>query len=254
VPSNVPEIQYYSTLSPFRDWFQHGTPVLMYHKVGPRPPGTRIKGLYADKRFFERQLREFAKAGFTTPSLAEARKIPQQPAVVITFDDGYENVLRHGTSLLRERGFRATQFIVADLIGQTNEWDERNGEATEKLMDIEQIRDWLAQGHEIGAHSRTHPFLTRIPLSAAREEITGSKRKLEDIFGIPIRHFCYPYGDYNTAIHDLAHEAGYETACTDEFGINTSETDAFALKRLTVRHASRRLRLWKRKLAAFFGS
>ncbi len=225
----------------------------MYHKLGPRPPGTRIKGLYAGERFFGRQLREFSEARFTTPGLVDARKIPQEPAVVITFDDGYANVLRHGTPLLKERGFRATQFIVADLIGRTNEWDQRNGEAAEKLMDIEQIRDWLAQGHEIGAHSRTHPFLTRIPASSAREEIAGSKRKLEDIFGTPIHHFCYPYGDYNAAVRDLAQEAGYETACSDEFGINTGETDPLALKRLTVRHPSRSLRVWKRKLTALLG-
>ncbi|HEV8541228.1 MAG TPA: polysaccharide deacetylase family protein [Verrucomicrobiae bacterium] len=252
VANTAPQPQYYSTFAPFREWFGHGTPVLMYHKLGPRPPGTRIKGLYAGTKLFRKQLREFTEAGFATVSLSGARQVRQTNSVVITFDDGYENVLRHGSHLLKQHGFSATQFIVADLIGRTNEWDQRNGEAVEKLMDIEQIRDWLGQGNEIGAHSSTHSFLTRIPLPAAREEITGSKRKLEDTFGIPIRHFCYPYGDYNPAVRDLVQQAGYETACSDEFGINTPQSDPFALKRLTVRHPSRSLRVLKRKLVSFF--
>ena len=60
----------------------------------------------------------------------------------------------------------------------------------------------------------THPRLTALPPECARAEIFDSKRALEDRFGIPIRHFCYPYGDYNRAVRDLVEEAGYATACT----------------------------------------
>ena len=57
-------------------------------------------------------------------------------------------------------------------------------------MDAAQIRDWLAMfTQEIGSHSLTHRNLTKLKSADVREQIFGSK-KLEDLFGIPIRHFC----------------------------------------------------------------
>ena len=88
----------------------------------------------------------------------------------------------------------------------------------------------------------THPFLTQIPLAQAREEISASKKKLEDFFGVPVRHFCYPYGACNQAICDLARAAGYATACTTESGVNPAGTNPWQLQRVTARYASRSLR------------
>lgn len=245
----APASKYYTELQPFREWFRQGVPILTYHKLGPRPRGTRIKGLYASKQLFERQLREFVREGFKSIALNDATTAPAKSTVGITFDDGFENVWRHGIPLLTRYRFSAIQFLVADLIGRTNEWEQPQGEAPAKLMDQGQVREWLENGHEIGAHSLTHPFLTRIPFERAREEVFASKRRLEDMFQTPIRHFCYPYGDRNPAIRDLVQQAGYETACSVEFGINTPETDRFALKRITVRYATRSLRGWFRRVS-----
>ena len=43
MPSKLPE--YYTGLKPFAALFASGTPCLMYHKLGPRPPGVRLKGV-----------------------------------------------------------------------------------------------------------------------------------------------------------------------------------------------------------------
>ena len=96
---------------------------------------------------------------------------------------------------LAGRGWRALQFLVANFIGKLNEWDLRDGEAPEMLMDAAQVRDWLAAGHAVGSHSLSHARLTRLTLRDAREEIFASKKKLEDAFAVPVEHFCYPYGD-----------------------------------------------------------
>jgi len=109
-------------------------------------------------------------------------------------------------------------------------------------MDASQVRDWLAAGDDIGSHTLTHPFLTRLAPREAREEIFASKKRLEDLFGRAIEHFCYPYGDWNAAVRDWVIEGGYRTACTTEFGVNTPETSAFALKRITARYRSRSLK------------
>ncbi len=238
---------YYTRLAPFRDLFRAGMPVLMFHKLGPRPARVRLKGLYLSQPLFARQLRELRAAGFASADLAEVATGADNAAgrLALTFDDGFENTLRHGLKPLAETGFRAIQFLVADRLGRMNDWEQAEGEAPARLMDAGQVREWLAAGLEIGSHTLTHPWLTRLPTAAAREEITASRKQLEDLFGRAVRHFCYPYGDWNPAVRDLVIEAGYATACTTEFGVNTAATDRFGLKRITARHQSLRLRtLW----------
>lgn len=233
-------MSYYHSLGPFRDLFSSGLPVLTYHKLGPRPRGVRIKGLYVGARLFARQLAELRAAGFTTPPPEDP--IPLRPElkdrILLTFDDGYANALRHGLAPLAENRFHAIQFLVADGIGKTNQWDHLAGEASEPLMDAGQVREWLAAGHEIGSHTLSHAALTRVPAAKAREEISGSKKKLEDLFGRPIRYFCYPYGDWNDAVRDMVMEAGYSAAFTTAAGVNMPSDSPFALKRFTARYPS----------------
>ncbi|MGA9854339.1 MAG: polysaccharide deacetylase family protein [Gammaproteobacteria bacterium] len=229
--------------------FQAGTPVLTYHKLGLRPRGVRIKGLYLSDKLFAQQLAELWAAGFTTPSLAELFPVrnTSQHHIALTFDDGYANVLRYGLRPLADNKYRALQFLVVGCIGKTNQWDVSSGEAQEPLMDATQIREWLAAGHEIGSHSLTHPFLTRLPRSQAREEISASKKILEDLFGHPIQYFCYPYGDWNNDICNLVMAAGYKAAFTTNPGVNTCDESLYTLKRFTARYPSRSLKaVWSR--------
>src|SRR6266404_276264 len=189
--SVMTEAAYYSSLASFRELFQTGWPILTYHKLGARPRGARLKGLYLSEKLFNRQLRELREAGFESAPLdaaASSAARENKGPIILTFDDGFESVLEHGLAPLRTHGFRAIQFIVADYIGGRNEWDLAAGEVAESLMDQEQIREWLAAGHSIGSHSLTHPFLTRIAPDRAREEIVSSKRKLEDLFAVEVPH------------------------------------------------------------------
>ena len=221
----------------------------MYHKIGPRPKGVRIKGLYISPRLFERQLAELGAAGFMTPVYGQLPNgVNRGGTVALTFDDGFTSAFTHALEPLARQGFRAIQFLVADRIGQFNEWEVQLGDVREPLMDVAQIKDWLAAGHEIGAHTLTHPFLTRISFREAREEVIAGRKKLEDRFGVAIRHFSYPYGDWNEAIQDLVREAGFTTACTAEFGVNTVETPPLQLKRIMARHRSLSLKGIKARL------
>ncbi len=230
---------YYSRLAPFRKLFNEGHPILTYHKLGPRPSRDRLKGLYLGQPLFSRQLEELRKAGFKTGTLDACAGPKTEQTIVVTFDDGYVNVLRYGLNPLAATQFKAIQFLVADLLGGHNEWDVALGEAPEPMMNMAQVREWLAAGHDVGSHTLTHPYLTRLPVGRAREEIRASRKKLEDLFGRPIRHFCYPYGDWNKAVRDLVEEAGYATACTTEFGVNAERVDSFALQRVAARYQSR---------------
>lgn len=239
----------YSALRDHAALFSQGLPIFTYHKVGPRPPGVKWRSLYVSPRLFARQMDELAAAGFHTARLGEARPAVGNPArkFAVTFDDGYVNVLTHAAPVLARHGFTAIQFIVAGEIGGRNSWDVAAGEQAAPLMDAAQIRDWLAAGHELGSHTVSHPRLTQISKDRQREEVFASKRRLEDRFGLPVRHFCHPYGDWNEAVRDLVVEAGYETACTHlESGVNTAATPDHALLRIEARYPRRNLRwVWR---------
>ncbi|HAV63588.1 MAG TPA: polysaccharide deacetylase [Verrucomicrobiales bacterium] len=239
-----PPANYFSSLRGWETFFAAGTPVLTYHKIGPRPRGARLKGMYLPAALLKRQLGEFKISGYHCPSYdavvngasAEGKRC------FITFDDGCVNVLDHALPLLRESGAAAIQFLVAGLLGRRTEWQAGTGEILEPIMDASQVREWLAAGQSIGAHTMTHPRLTTIAVDRAKEEIFASRKSLEDTFGIPIRHFCYPYGDLNERVVELVREAGYETAATTDLGVNTAATDPHRLKRITARYPSRKFK------------
>jgi peptidoglycan/xylan/chitin deacetylase (PgdA/CDA1 family) len=238
-----PRTAQYHSLAPFRNYFKNGTPILIYHKIGRRPPRTRLKGLYTAPKRFQTQLAELRRAGFQTPKLMEI--IGGQAGggkIVLSFDDGFRNVFENALAPLAEHRFRAIQFLVADLIGQRNEWDVPVGEAPEPLMDAAQIREWVKAGHEIGSHSLTHPHLTQLTPAAAKNEILTSKKKLEDTFGVAIKHFCFPYGDWNERVAAWVEEAGYASACTTNFGLVQPSSRPYALNRIAVRYPSRSLK------------
>ncbi|MDI3260179.1 MAG: polysaccharide deacetylase family protein [Sinobacteraceae bacterium] len=240
----------YVSLAPFREWFRSGLPILMYHKLGPRPRHVKLKGLYVSAQRFARQLAELRAAGYRSVSFDELPAALAQPerCIALTFDDAYVNVLVHGLPLLTRYGFSAIQYVVAEAIGGRNEWDAREGEAPEALMDRVQLREWLSAGQAIGSHGLSHVRLTQVPPARAREEIFASKKKLEDLFGVPVRHFCYPYGDWNPRVRDFAIEAGYASACTTAFGLNDAQTPPHELKRIQARYPSLSLRTLRQRL------
>lgn len=241
----------YSELPPFQTLFHDGVPILTWHKLGPRPRGVRLRGMYLGRRLFERQLAELRNAGFTSCTPDELARLPAgNPGrrVVLTFDDGYVNVLRHGLAPLAYYGFKAVQYLVADQINGHNAWDTAQGEAREKLMSRDDVREWLAAGHVIGSHTLSHAFLTQVPERQAREEIGASKKLLEDLFGVAVDHFCYPYGDWNPRVRDWVEEAGYRTAVTNVYGVNQAPQDAFALRRIQTRYRSWGLKALRERL------
>src|SRR4051812_19728616 len=193
---------------------ERGMPIFTYHKISEPPHGTRDPFLYVSPKNFDSQLAGLRRMGRTSGTLPEAAAWTPvgSKKAVITFDDGFGDVLANGLEILARHQFRAIQFIVADFLGRKNEWDIAKGDIAEPLMNQEQIREWLAAGHEIGSHTMTHPNLRHLSASDAREEIIGSKKSLEDRFGIAIRHFCYPFGSWNESVRDLVIEGGYETA------------------------------------------
>ncbi len=239
---NVDRPQNYTRLEPFRDLFASGAPVLTYHKFGSRPRGVRLKGLYLATRLLEAQLGELRAAGFASRGIGDVIASPAGSAIGLSIDDGFQSVFDEALPVIRRHGMTATLYLVADRLGGWNDWEQSLGEVAAPLMTREGVREWLDAGQRIGAHTLTHPWLTQLPKPSAREEITASRARLEDWFQVPVVDFCYPYGDWNDAVRGIVREAGYATAVTTDFGVNTVDTDRWALRRITARHRSRNLR------------
>jgi peptidoglycan/xylan/chitin deacetylase (PgdA/CDA1 family) len=250
----MPLPHYYSNLAPFESLFLTGLPILTYHHVGPTSRGARLKGLYVSPRLFERQVQELKARGFKSTDLGLSPPPENgERQIVITFDDGFLDVFKHALPVLQCHGFQAIIFLVSGLIGRTNEWQQLAGDVAEPLMDEAQVRAWLAAGQTIGSHTVTHPWLSRLSLEAAREEIVSSRKSLEDRFGTAIEHFCYPYGDLNERVRDLVAEAGFRTACTTKTGINLAGQSSLELKRFSARYPSRNLKALWRRVQSLFG-
>lgn len=240
--------RYYLRLGHLAPLFTEGLPVLTYHKVAR--PKWRLGGsgalLYVAPRLFAEQVAELHAAGFRSGGIEAALTAENNTGrkVVLTFDDGFENLHAHAMEPMARHGFQGITYLIAHRLGGTNEWEIPLGCARERLMDPVQIREWLAAGHSIGAHTLTHPHLTQLDPARAREEIGASKKKLEDLFGRRIDHFCYPYGDHDERVCDLVAEAGFRTATITKRGLNTKATPPLALRRFMVRYPKTEVLDW----------
>jgi peptidoglycan/xylan/chitin deacetylase (PgdA/CDA1 family) len=237
---------YLTRLRPFVPALARGTAILMYHKLGRPLPAAKIRNLYVSQPLFAQQLDDFVDLRIASSGLDAALQSgnASAPRAVLTFDDAYRNVHELGLPLLRERGLSAITYVVAGQIGGTNAWDVAKGHPEEPLMNERELRDWLAAGQSIGSHGLNHLNLAQAGERQAWEEISSSKKQLEDRFGIEVNHFCYPYGGYNPQVRDMVEKAGYRTATTTEFGLARAGDDPFRLKRILVRHQSYAPKLW----------
>ncbi len=218
-----------------------GRGIFVFHKVADSPPQTRDPFEFVSPSEFGRKLAAVKIAGFQPVELNDFDTAPAG-RFIVTFDDGYSNLIRNALPVLQQQNIRAITYLIAGKLGGRNDWDIAKGDVSETLMDEAQVRTWLAAGHKIGSHSLTHPNLRKISTATAREEISASRKKLEDTFGIAVEHFCYPYGSYTEAIRDMVADAGYRTASTVKHGVHLPGDSPFELKRLVPLTAGELLR------------
>jgi peptidoglycan/xylan/chitin deacetylase (PgdA/CDA1 family) len=229
---------HYVQFSSLEDSWSEGMLLLMYHAIAAPPLFHGQRGLYVTSRHLGRQIRELKRVqGVEFTTLGEwNRQRPVTRQVTLTFDDAYRSLFVHGLPVLRELGVQAVTYVVASLIGKSNEWDHALGARHEPLMDGGQLNEWIKAGHEVGSHGLSHLDLTMLTQEEARREIAESKARLEDLLGQPVRHFCYPYGGWSNAVREMVQEAGYETGVSTAPGFNLPASDPFTLKRYLARH------------------
>jgi len=105
------------------------------------------------------------------------------------------------------------------------------------MMTTDQLRQLHASGMGVGAHTVSHPILTRLTLSEARREISDSRDCLEGILGVRIGLFAYPNGkviqDYTCEHAGLVNQLGFDAAVSTNAGATTSGENIFQLRRFT---------------------
>ena len=224
-------------------------PILTYHQVDTPPPrGTPFRSLVVDPDAFDRQLGFLKLLGYRGLCMGALqpylRGEKTGKVVGITLDDGYVNNLAHALPALVRHDFSATCYVVSGQLGGSNVWDAMHGVPAQPLMDTAQLRAWVAGGQEVGAHTRNHVDLRALAPAAARAEIAGCRSDLEDVLGVPVRHFCYPYGHYAPEHAQMVREAGYETATTTQRARTTAQDDLFRLPRAPVLQSTSLPLLW----------
>ena len=101
-------------------------PILSYHSVSNEncPLSLKINQ-------FENQLKYLKKNGFESVFIDEISK-SKNKKFIITFDDGYKDLISNSLPILKRYNFKATCFVVSNLIGETNSWDENDKKITKK--------------------------------------------------------------------------------------------------------------------------
>lgn len=231
-------------------------PVLMYHQIAAAPaPGAAFRSLYVAPAAFSRQMALLKLMGYQ--GLSMSALLPYLSGertgkvVGITFDDGYLNNLTHALPVLVRHGFSATCYMVSRQLGKTNEWDRAVGIEQTALMDWSHLRQWLAAGQEVGAHTRHHVRLPQMDATVCQDEIVVCKAELEAGIDAPVRHFCYPYGAYAPEHVAMARAAGYASVTTTQRSRIQKGEDMMQLPRVPVVRSTTLPMLWLKVATAY---
>jgi peptidoglycan/xylan/chitin deacetylase (PgdA/CDA1 family) len=102
------------------------------------------------------------------------------------------------------------------------------------MLSWDDVHALMGLGVGIGAHTVSHPILSQLDPQEARAEIEGSWKAIRSHCGRPPRAFAYPNGrveDYSDAVIAAVREAGFTCAVTTRFGVNTTATPLYELRR-----------------------
>jgi len=204
----------------------------MYHRVGTEPAAepTITRALTVTPRVFAAQMRWLHAAGFHAiaavqlyRALEQGRRLPPRP-ILITFDDGYRDVLWNASPVLDRLHMPAVAFVITARISDGDPsfltWPE--------LQLLEQ------RGFTIGSHTVHHLELTLLSPREALAELVLSRQALQRHLGRPVQLFAYPAGRVDAQVLPLVRQAGYVLAVTTAPGDVQRANEPFLLHRYEV--------------------
>jgi len=123
--------------------------------------------------------------------------------ICITFDDGHISQFAIAFPILKELGLPAMFFITTAWVGVLN-----------SVVSWQQLRELCDSGYTVGSHSHTHPMLTACGIAHLRNELSVSRRILEDQLGRDVTSISIPAGRVNDRVLAACVEAGYRRVFT----------------------------------------
>ncbi len=177
-------------------------PILLYHHISNDGNGNRY---YITPDVFRTQLQALRDWGYTSITISQmvnvlinGGELPPHP-VVLTFDDGNIDIYQYAFPIMQEMGFVGTFYIVGNRL------------QSRFFVDVDQLKEMINAGWEIGDHSMSHIDLT-LDQSTVGWEVASSRSVLEEALGVKINTFAYPYGKTDEYITNKVSEYGYQAA------------------------------------------
>lgn len=222
-------------------------PILTFHAIDNRPSIISLP-----PPVFEHGIALLQDRGYRTLSLVELTDCIRRGAsfpkrsFVITFDDGYRSVYEQAFPILQRYGMTATVFLT---VGKTKKkrLPSMEGRA---MLSWHEIKEMHRAGIACGAHTLTHPDLTRLSPERLETEVVGGKQLIEDALGSQVHTFAYPFGRYNEGCRELVSHH-FVCACSDRLGLVQARSDAYALERVDTYYL-RTDRLFATMVTKFF--
>lgn len=204
--------------------------------------------------------------------IASGRREPPPRAVLLTFDDGYRSVLTQALPILERHEMPAAVFVCSGPVErQVRFWfdalAERHGEEAVEQAKALEYATWRARvstcetaatpgdphapltvdelrrlaAHPlvtIGAHTVSHPILSRAPIDVQRHEIDGCRAALEAWIGYSPVTFAYPNGrpriDYTAETADVLASCGFRCAFSTDTAFATPVAAPYEVPRFLM--------------------
>ncbi|MDF2926398.1 MAG: polysaccharide deacetylase [Paenibacillaceae bacterium] len=117
-------------------------------------------------------------------------------ALTMSYDDGRRADERL-VGIFNRHGIKGTFHINSGLIGMND-----------RLTEAEHAP--LYDGHEVSAHTLTHPTIARSPKEQVVHQVMEDRKNLERIVGYTVRGMSYPNGSFNRQIKEVLPHLGIE--------------------------------------------
>jgi peptidoglycan/xylan/chitin deacetylase (PgdA/CDA1 family) len=160
---------------------------------------------------FSKHMEMLSRQAMVVSASYRGELVPGKDYISITFDDAFVSVAENALPELAKYAFHSTIFVPTGSLGCRPGWQmESDGDAHEVVMTEEQLSQLPDKLVTLGAHSVTHPHLSRIDRKRAKWEIEGSLVRLQGLIGGNPRLFAFPYGDFDAETIAICKEAGFD--------------------------------------------
>jgi peptidoglycan/xylan/chitin deacetylase (PgdA/CDA1 family) len=106
-----------------------------------------------------------------------------------------------------------------------------------QMMQVNDLRELVAQGMAVGSHSHNHLIPTRCTPNEFLADIRKSKETIQGIIGKETELFAFPNGkigkDYSAQHSQLVSDAGFKFALTTDVKVSRQNLNQFAIPRYT---------------------